>query len=64
MALGSMVPSCLGVADKLNGAGFGVTVVDSRWVKPIDPALIDLARRHAMVVASRTTDAWAGLTRH
>lgn len=46
-----MVPICLGMAEKLNGAGFGVTVVDPRLVKPIDPALIDLARRHAMVVS-------------
>ena len=51
VAVGSMAPICLGVAEKLSAAGFGVTVVDPRWVKPIDPALIDLARKHEMVVS-------------
>jgi deoxyxylulose-5-phosphate synthase len=37
-----MAPICLGVAEKLNGAEFGVTVVDSRWVRPTQRAPIDL----------------------
>jgi 1-deoxy-D-xylulose-5-phosphate synthase len=28
----------------------GVTVVDPRWVKPVDPAIVTLARRHRLVV--------------
>ena len=32
--------------------GIGVTVVDPRWVKPLDPALLDLAREHALVAVA------------
>ena len=28
-----------------------MTVVDPRWVKPVDPALVDLAREHRLVVS-------------
>lgn len=38
------------VADLLRAQGHGVTVVDPRWVKPVDPALVALAGEHAMVV--------------
>ena len=31
--------------------GIGVTVVDPRWVKPVDPAIIQLARDHRLVVS-------------
>ena len=31
--------------------GIGITVVDPRWVKPLDPALVDLARSHDIVVS-------------
>ena len=31
--------------------GIGVTVVDPRWVKPVDPALVELAREHRLVVS-------------
>jgi 1-deoxy-D-xylulose-5-phosphate synthase len=37
-------------ADAVRAAGHGVTVVDPRWVKPVDPALVDLAREHRLVV--------------
>src|SRR6476659_2585814 len=39
------------VAERLVAQGIGVTVVDPRWVKPVDPALIDLAREHKLVVS-------------
>ena len=39
------------VADRLAAQGIGVTVVDPRWVKPVDPALVDLAREHRLVVS-------------
>ena len=32
-------------AERLTAQGIGVTVVDPRWVKPVDPALVELARR-------------------
>jgi len=31
-------------------AGFSVRVVDPRWVMPVDPALVELAARAALVV--------------
>ena len=47
---GVMAMTGLEVADRLAGHGIGVTVVDPRWTKPVDEALIDAARRHKMVV--------------
>ena len=39
------------VAERLVAQGIGVTVVDPRWVKPVDPALVELAREHRLVVS-------------
>jgi 1-deoxy-D-xylulose-5-phosphate synthase len=39
------------VADRLVAQGIGATVVDPRWVKPVDPAILDLAREHRLVVS-------------
>jgi 1-deoxy-D-xylulose-5-phosphate synthase len=50
VAVGSMVPTCLQVAERVASQGIGVTVVDPRWVKPLDPVLVDLAREHSLVV--------------
>ncbi|HET9654225.1 MAG TPA: 1-deoxy-D-xylulose-5-phosphate synthase [Kineosporiaceae bacterium] len=49
VAVGSMVPLALQVADRLSDQGIGVTVVDPRWVTPVDPALPGLAARHRLV---------------
>ena len=51
VAVGSMATTAVEVADRLVAQGIGVTVVDPRWVKPVDPALIDLAREHRLVVS-------------
>ena len=51
VAPGSMAATALEVATRLVAQGIGVTVVDPRWVKPIDPALVDLAARHRLVVS-------------
>ena len=51
VAVGSMATTAVEVADRLVAQGIGVTVVDPRWVKPVDPALIDLARDHRLVVS-------------
>ncbi len=40
----------LQVADRLEAQGIGVTVVDPVWALPVDPALIDLARDHELVI--------------
>ncbi|WP_432523085.1 1-deoxy-D-xylulose-5-phosphate synthase [Kineococcus sp. SYSU DK006] len=49
VAVGAMVPRALEVAARLRAHGFGVTVVDPRWVVPVDPALVELARTHRHV---------------
>ncbi|MGH3498630.1 MAG: 1-deoxy-D-xylulose-5-phosphate synthase [Nocardioidaceae bacterium] len=51
VAVGSMVRPCLDVASKLAAQGVGVTVVDPRWVKPVDPALTALAGGFRLVVS-------------
>ena len=38
------------MAARLADQGIGVTVVDPRWVKPWDPAVVDMARDHRLVV--------------
>jgi 1-deoxy-D-xylulose-5-phosphate synthase len=45
-----MAVTGLSVADRLADHGIGVTVVDPRWTKPVDPAVVDAARRHRLVV--------------
>jgi 1-deoxy-D-xylulose-5-phosphate synthase len=51
VAIGAMAELGIGVGERLVAQGIGVTVVDPRWVKPVDPALIDLAREHRLVVS-------------
>ena len=51
VAVGSMATTAVDVAERLTAQGIGVTVVDPRWVKPVDPALVDLAREHRLVVS-------------
>jgi 1-deoxy-D-xylulose-5-phosphate synthase len=46
---GPMALMGLEVADRLAGHGIGVTVIDPRWVKPIDEALVGAARQHRLV---------------
>ncbi|MGZ8719495.1 MAG: 1-deoxy-D-xylulose-5-phosphate synthase [Aeromicrobium sp.] len=50
IAVGSLVPICVEAADLLRAQGRGVTVVDPRWVKPLDAELIDMAAAFGMVV--------------
>ena len=51
VAVGAMAPTCVDVAERLAEQGYGVTVVDPRWVKPVDPALVELAAEHRLVVS-------------
>jgi 1-deoxy-D-xylulose-5-phosphate synthase len=51
VAVGSMAEVAVDVAQRLVAQGIGVTVVDPRWVKPVDPAIIELAREHRLVVS-------------
>ncbi|MGW0705483.1 1-deoxy-D-xylulose-5-phosphate synthase [Streptomyces sp. NPDC002643] len=49
VAVGVMAPVCLQAAELLEARGIGCTVVDPRWVKPVDPALPWLADEHRLV---------------
>src|SRR5690606_23202588 len=49
VAAGPMATAGGDAADRPAAQGVGVTVVDPRWVKPVDPALIDFARQHRLV---------------
>jgi 1-deoxy-D-xylulose-5-phosphate synthase len=51
VGVGSMAATSVEVAERLVAQGIGVTVVDPRWVKPVDPALVGLARDHRLVVS-------------
>ncbi|MCX6395925.1 MAG: 1-deoxy-D-xylulose-5-phosphate synthase [Propionibacteriales bacterium] len=51
VAAGSMASVAVDVAARLEDQGIGVTVVDPRWVKPIDRALAPLAVEHRLVVS-------------
>jgi 1-deoxy-D-xylulose-5-phosphate synthase len=51
VAVGSMAEVAVDVAQRLVAQGIGVTVVDPRWVKPVDPAIVELAREHRLVVS-------------
>jgi 1-deoxy-D-xylulose-5-phosphate synthase len=47
---GPMAVMCVQAAARLADQGIGVTVVDPRWVKPVDPALAGAAAEHRLVV--------------
>jgi 1-deoxy-D-xylulose-5-phosphate synthase len=47
---GPMAVMCVEAATRLADQGIGVTVVDPRWVKPVDPALARGAAEHRLVV--------------
>ncbi|MFG3043578.1 1-deoxy-D-xylulose-5-phosphate synthase [Streptomyces sp. NPDC048241] len=49
VSVGVMAPVCLQVASLLGARGINCTVVDPRWVKPVDPALPELAAAHRLV---------------
>ncbi|AUY52536.1 1-deoxy-D-xylulose-5-phosphate synthase [Streptomyces sp. CB01881] len=50
VSVGAMAPTSLEVADLLAAQGITATVVDPRWVKPVDEALPGLAAGHRAVV--------------
>ncbi|WP_329168226.1 1-deoxy-D-xylulose-5-phosphate synthase [Streptomyces sp. NBC_01685] len=49
VAVGVLAPVCLQAADLLAGSGIRCTVVDPRWVKPVDAQLPALAAQHRLV---------------
>jgi len=50
VAVGGLAGLSLEVAKRLADQGIATTVVDPRWVKPIDPALVTMSKRHRLVV--------------
>ncbi|MGW6585506.1 1-deoxy-D-xylulose-5-phosphate synthase [Streptomyces sp. MCL20-2] len=50
VSVGALAPMCLEIADLLDAQGISSTVVDPRWVKPVDEALAPLSERHRVVV--------------
>ncbi|GAA2742769.1 1-deoxy-D-xylulose-5-phosphate synthase [Kitasatospora cinereorecta] len=50
VSVGALAQTCLETAELLAAQGVTSTVVDPRWVKPVDPALPGLAARHRLVV--------------
>ncbi|MFJ8903381.1 1-deoxy-D-xylulose-5-phosphate synthase [Streptomyces sp. NPDC102351] len=61
VAVGVMAPVCLQAADLLQARGIGCTVVDPRWVKPVDPALPHLAADHRLVAVVEDNSRAAGV---
>ncbi len=50
VAVGSMVETCLEVAERCAQQGIGVTVVDPRWVKPVPAEIVRMAALARAVV--------------
>ncbi len=61
VAVGVMASVCLQAADLLRARGIGCTVVDPRWVKPVDPELPALAAEHRMVAVVEDNSRAAGV---
>ncbi|MFE0804986.1 1-deoxy-D-xylulose-5-phosphate synthase [Streptomyces sp. NPDC058812] len=61
VAVGVMAPVCLRAAELLEARGIRCTVVDPRWVKPVDPALAPLAARHRLVAVVEDNSRAAGV---
>lgn len=49
-AVGRMVHIATEAAERLEGQGVSCSVVNARWVKPVDPRITDWARRHPVVI--------------
>jgi 1-deoxy-D-xylulose-5-phosphate synthase len=50
VTVGAMAEMCVDVSARLSAQGIGVTVVDPRWVKPVDPDLVELASSYRLIV--------------
>ncbi|MFJ9125376.1 1-deoxy-D-xylulose-5-phosphate synthase [Streptomyces sp. NPDC102340] len=61
VSVGVMAPVCLQAADLLEARGINCTVVDPRWVKPVDPDLAPLAAAHELVAVVEDNSKAAGV---
>jgi 1-deoxy-D-xylulose-5-phosphate synthase len=51
VAFGQMAGMGIAVGDRLSDQGIGVTVVDPVWALPVNPALLELAGAHELVIS-------------
>ncbi|MET9534329.1 1-deoxy-D-xylulose-5-phosphate synthase [Streptomyces sp. NPDC006649] len=61
VAVGVLAPVCLHAAELLEGRGIGCTVVDPRWVKPVDAELPGLAAAHRLVAVAEDNSRSGGV---
>jgi 1-deoxy-D-xylulose-5-phosphate synthase len=61
VAIGAMAEVALGVANRLMAQGIGATVVDPRWVAPVNAGILDLALRHRLVVTCEDNNRTGGV---
>lgn len=59
--VGPMAAAAVGAADALAEEGVRCTVVDPRWVLPVNPALVDLVAGHRVVVTIEDGVRWGGV---
>lgn len=52
VAAGPLAGPCLEAAAALQQHGIGCTVVDPRWLMPVNPALVQLAARHRLTLTA------------
>ncbi|MGB4778034.1 1-deoxy-D-xylulose-5-phosphate synthase [Microbacterium sp.] len=50
VGIGSMSQLAVDVAERLRAQGIGATVVDPRWVVPVQPSIVTLAASHRLVI--------------
>ncbi|MEV6104841.1 1-deoxy-D-xylulose-5-phosphate synthase [Streptomyces sp. NPDC051940] len=61
VAVGALAEACVGAAELLAERGIGCTVVDPRWVKPVDEALAPLAARHRLLAVAEDNSRAGGV---
>jgi 1-deoxy-D-xylulose-5-phosphate synthase len=61
VATGGTVAAALAAAVALTRQGIGVTVVDPRWVLPVNPTLASMAARHRLLVTTEDNGRTGGL---
>ncbi|HWV48777.1 MAG TPA: 1-deoxy-D-xylulose-5-phosphate synthase [Microbacterium sp.] len=50
VGIGPFAALAVDVATRLRAQGIGATVIDPRWAIPVQPSVVDLARRHRLVI--------------
>lgn len=50
VGIGPMAHIAMDVAERLRAQGIGATVVDPRWVVPVQPSIVELAASHRLVI--------------